>query len=84
MCFCYKTIVSRPEVKEKLRIANIGKVRNNRKKIIKLHPITNEIIQTYGRIMDALIEFGKPKSGNISQVCNGHRNMAFGYKWKYL
>lgn len=80
-----KEIVNRPEVKEKLSLANKGK--RNIKNFIGVNMIdlnTNEVIKTFPCITDALNIFGKPKSGNISLVCNGKRNKAFGYKWEHI
>lgn len=79
-----KEIANRPEVKDKIRLARLGQ-RNTSlfKMVCKLNPSTNEVIKTYDCIMDALMEFGKPRSGNITSVCVGRRNFAFGYKWKY-
>lgn len=79
-----KEIVNRPDVKSKLRLSMLGK-RNTakHKSVLKIHPVTNELIQTYECAMDAGREFGKPNTGNIASVCNGRRPFAFGYKWSY-
>lgn len=80
-----KEIMNRPEVIEKQRLAKIGK--RNIKNSASVHQIdinTSQIINTFPSITDALISLGKSiKHGNISQVCKGKRNIAYGYKWQH-
>lgn len=40
------------------------------------------LIKTFDSIMDIQREFGYNNS-NISKVCRGKQNMAYGYKWQY-
>ena len=79
-----KEIVNRPEVKAKLRLSMLGKRNTSRHRpILMLHCITGETIKYFECTRDAGKEFNKPNTGNIASVCNGRRNFAFGYKWKY-
>lgn len=79
-----KEIVSRPEVKEKLRQFNLGKrVPSKHKPVFMIDAKTNQIIKKFECARDAGILFGKPNTGNISSVCYGRRSFAFGYKWRY-
>jgi len=48
-----------------------------------INPKTEIEIKRFECVRDAGIEFNKPNTGNIASVCNGRRNLAFGYKWKY-
>lgn len=79
-----KEIVNRPEVKDKLRLSMFGK-RNTSKHVpvIMIDPKNDITVMQFECAMDAGRYFGKPNTGNISSVCNGRRNVAFGYKWKY-
>ena len=53
------------------------------KTIIQLDKETEEIIEIYPSIIEAYKTLGKQHSGHIAEVCNGKRNSAYGYKWKY-
>ena len=54
------------------------------KKVIMIDLNTNLSINTFDCITDALKHLGRDlKSGNITSVCVGRRNNAYGYKWKY-
>lgn len=52
------------------------------KKVAKLDPKTNEIIQVYSSIQEAERENGNTK--HISSVCKGKRKTCAGYKWQYI
>lgn len=83
-----KEIAQRPEVKEAARLrgekmkgkVNIAVI----KKVDMLNKDTSNYVKTFDSITDALRYLNKAtKDGNISQVCKGKRNYAFGYKWVY-
>jgi len=44
----------------------------------------NELIKTFNSINDAFRELNKMYGNNIRLVCDGIRNTAFGYKWKWI
>lgn len=50
------------------------------KKVAKIDPKTNKVIQIYNSIGDARREY----NSHISDVCNGKRKMCAGYIWKYV
>ena len=50
--------------------------------IYQIDPNTDGIIAEYSAAMEAARETGIPQ-GNITKVCNGKRNIAGGYKWKF-
>ena len=52
------------------------------KKVAKLDPKTNKIIQVYSSIQEAERENGNTK--HISSVCKGKRKTCAGYKWQYI
>ena len=52
------------------------------KPIYQIDIVTNKIIKEFPSLTDAAISLNK-HSGHISQVCQGKRNSAYGYKWKY-
>lgn len=54
-----------------------------RKKItLQINPNTNEIIAEFPSLNEVEIQTGIRKS-NISKCCNGKRNIAGGFKWRY-
>lgn len=52
-------------------------------KVLQLDKNTEEILAIYPSISEALRQFGVTNSGHISDVCQGKRKTAYGYKWKY-
>ena len=54
------------------------------KSVAKLDLNTDEILEVFPSQMEAYRSLGKQQSGHISQVCNGKRKTAYGYKWKWL
>lgn len=55
----------------------------NRKRVAKIHKVTNEILDVYDSIEDAMLQNGIT-SNNISSVCKGIRKTANGFKWRYV
>ena len=51
--------------------------------ILQLDKNTLEVLNTFSSVEDACTYLGKQPSGHIADVCNGKRNTAYGYKWKY-
>lgn len=51
-----------------------------RKEVVQLD-LNGNFIREFKSIKEANLYFGK--RGNISAVCQGKRETAFGYKWKY-
>ena len=65
-------------------LKNQAKASESRKrKIEQLDLKTLEVIKVYESIAEAAFELGVNHS-NISKVCNGKRETAYGYAWKYL
>jgi hypothetical protein len=57
---------------------------NKKKKICGININTNETL-IFSSTIDAAIFLGdKKKHSHISEVINGKRNVAYGYKWKCL
>ncbi len=54
------------------------------KKIYQIDKITNQILNIFDSISYAIEYLGKNNSHNISNCCNGKRNTAYGYKWKFV
>jgi len=54
------------------------------KSVAKVDLNTGEILEVFPSQMEAYRSLGKQQSGHISQVCNGKRKTAYGYKWKWL
>lgn len=50
------------------------------KSVAKLDLNTGEILEVFPSQMEAYRSLGKQQSGHISQVCNGKRKTAYGYK----
>ena len=54
------------------------------KKVNKIDKDTDQIIETYDSISDALRSINSPLvAGNLTKVCKGERNTCGGFKWKY-
>jgi len=53
------------------------------KKVAQLNKNTEEIIRIFSSCEEAERSFDK-RGGHISQVCQGKRKTANGYKWKYI
>lgn len=43
-----------------------------------------DVIQKYDSLQDACSEFGVNTLSNIGAVCNGFRDIAYGYKWRWV
>ena len=52
-------------------------------KKIKQFSLKDEFIKEFNCIQDAFRELNKQYGANIKLVCNGNRQSAFGYKWKW-
>jgi hypothetical protein len=79
-----KEIANRPEVRKKNSLSKKGnRVIKKLKPVLMIDPNTNQAIIRFDCAVDAGKYFGKQNTGNIASVCNGRRNFAFGYKWKY-
>lgn len=79
---------------EKVRKANLGRtipIEQRRKASIKIKALLNEpemkkrmSIIRFDSIKSAIQSLGiKAATSNISNVCKGKRNSAYGFKWKY-
>lgn len=54
------------------------------KPVYQIEPISNKIIATFESTNVAARVFGRQKGTSISEVCNGHRDLAYGFKWCYV
>lgn len=55
------------------------------KKIVKIDPSTNNIVNTYDRIVDAQKQHSnKPHSRLIKECLGGRIKLAYGHVWKYM
>lgn len=52
--------------------------------VAKLDKETLEILEIYPSLKAAYEALNKRHSGHIAAVCNGKRQTAYGYKWKYI
>lgn len=81
------------EVIEKRRLSLIGREvseetrrkigKSNGKRVVKIDPITNEVLSTYDSASEAARVNGLNGS-KISRVCNGLRKTSGGFRWEYL
>lgn len=74
-----------PETIEKMRKSKIGWHNSfNSKPVIQIDIETGETINTFISLTHALRHVGKSERNHyMAQVCEGKREIAFGYKWKY-
>ena len=55
------------------------------KQVVKICIDTNQILETFSCIKDAAISLGDYKKfSHISNVCNGNRKTAYGFKWAFI
>ena len=82
-----------PETRHKQSVAMTGRkmpregvekrAASVRKPLYQIDKNTNEIINRYSCVRE-VYELTKISQGNIRSVCNGRRNIAGGFKWKYV
>lgn len=60
-----------------------GLITTTKKPIYQIDAKTNKVINTFSCLKEALDFIGKKYKRSIEDVCNGKRNTAYGYKWKY-
>ena len=53
------------------------------KKLEQIDPKTNKIINIFSNVKDAHNYCKKGSGSRITEVCNGTRELAYGYKWKW-
>lgn len=78
----YKTNLMNQSGENNAMYGRLGADNPNSKPIFQLDKHTNKIIKEY----DSLASAGRDLGVNISKiclVCQGKRNSAYGYKWKY-
>lgn len=66
-----------------------GGLNPNSKKVARVDSISNEILQCYDSIAEAIIWVRQnvrqnASPTNISQACHGSQKTAFGFKWKFI
>ena len=66
-----------PKFKKKIRVYY------NQKKVHQIDLNTKKIIKTWTSLMSAARSLGKRSCCDITEVCRGTRNAAFGFKWAY-
>ncbi len=69
---------------EQMDHAYNNSLRFDNKYIAKINIFTNKIIETYISIHEASRNNNNINISNIHSVCNGKRNHAGGFKWKYI
>jgi hypothetical protein len=83
------SVMSSQGVKEKLRAAQLGRVTPRQLEAHKARPIlcveTGVIFASTGEARRWLQSNGHPKASNahVWSCCNGTRNIAYGYTWRY-
>lgn len=60
------------------------KIDSSCKQVQMLDKTTNQPIITFSSITDAYEWLQKPKSSHITEVANGKRKQAYGYKWRWV
>ena len=70
------------ETKDKISKANSGRISNKRKPVIQ-YDLEMNFIKEWSSAAEAANSFGNNSCGHICDCCNGKRNIAYGYIWKY-
>jgi len=55
-----------------------------KRKVMQINPNTEEVIKIYQSISEAAQATNQKNGSNIGSCCRGNRNIAGGYKWKYV
>ena len=81
-CICppKRNVVVKKVVVKKKNTIGFGKMPRI---VAQINKTTNEIIQIYPSTAEAKRQTGY-STGHISECCNGKKEYAYGYKWKYL
>lgn len=64
------------------RVANA--ISRHKKPVAKLDSKTSEIIEVFSSVREAGESVGVQGASHISKVCQGKRQTAYGFKWKFL
>ena len=62
----------------------LGKVKTSNRKIGKFDKDTDELLEEFDSILEAVHSMGKTSRVSIDQVLQGKHKYAYGYAWKYL
>ena len=62
----------------------LGKTRTSNKRIGKFDKDTNELLEEFDSILDAVHSMGRTSRVSIDQVLQGRHKYAYGFSWKYL
>lgn len=62
----------------------LGKyIRGTNSRPVYKYSLTGEFIKKYNTVVDVVNELNINKGGHISSCCNGNRETAYGYQWRY-
>ena len=62
----------------------LGKVKTSNRKIGKFDKDTDELLEEFDSILDAVHSMGRTSRVSIDQVLQGKHKYAYGFSWKYL
>ena len=62
----------------------LGKVKTSNRRIGKFDKDTDELLEEFDSILEAVYSMGKTSRVSIDQVLQGKHQYAYGYAWKYL
>ena len=62
----------------------LGKTKTSNKRIGKFDKNTNELLEEFDSILDAVHSMGRTSRVSIDQVLQGRHKYAYGFSWKYL
>ena len=62
----------------------LGKVKTSNRRIGKFDKNTDELLEEFNSILEAVYAMGKTSRVSIDQVLQGKHKYAYGYAWKYL
>lgn len=82
-----KTRIRKPlsqETKDRIGDMKRGENSPNRRRVAKIDPNTNTILETFPTAVSAGISVGLVNGSQISAACRGKQKLAGGYCWKYI
>lgn len=62
---------------------NTEKVGRTNGGVHQIHPITNEILNSFDTLSEAYVHMGKKDNGHISSSCKRKKDIVWGYRWRY-
>lgn len=71
-------------IRHAIKSGLISKAKSHKRKVCKIDLTTNEVIQTYNSIADAVKDLGCNSGRRLTNVCRGISKSYYGFGWRYF